>query len=91
MNEPLYAEEALSREQMIRFYTSNNAYLIFQEKELGSLEAGKLADFVIVDRDLMTCKAEEIAEHKGAGDVSRREAGVAVDDYLSMTGWLLRK
>ncbi len=64
MSEPLYAEEALSREQMIRFYTSNNAYLIFQEKELGSLEAGKLADFVIVDRDLMTCKAEDIAGTK---------------------------
>ena len=64
MSEPLYAEEALLREQMIRFYTSNNAYLIFQEKELGSLEAGKLADFVIVDRDLMTCKAEDIAGTK---------------------------
>jgi predicted amidohydrolase YtcJ len=64
MSEPLFAEEALSREQMIRFYTSNNAYLIFQEKELGSLEPGKLADFVIVDRDLMTCAVKEIAGTK---------------------------
>jgi predicted amidohydrolase YtcJ len=64
MNESLFAEEALSREQMIRFYTSNNAYLVFQEQEIGSLEAGKLADFVIVDRDLITCAPKEISGTK---------------------------
>jgi len=56
----LHPEEALTRDQALRFYTRNNAYLIFQEENLGSLEAGKLADMVVLDRDLLTCNAREI-------------------------------
>src|SRR6185437_9601284 len=40
----LHPEEALSREQAIRFYTSNNAHILFLEDRVGSLEEGKLAD-----------------------------------------------
>ena len=36
----LHPEEALTREQAIRFYTANNAHLLFREKETGSLEPG---------------------------------------------------
>ena len=61
LDSPLHPEEALSREQAIRFYTSNNAYLLFCEDKLGSLEQGKLADFVVLDTDLLTCPAEQIA------------------------------
>jgi predicted amidohydrolase YtcJ len=57
----LHPEEALSREQALRFYTGNNAYLLFMEKRVGSLEAGKLADLIVLDRDLLTCEADEIA------------------------------
>ncbi len=56
----LHPEEALSRQQAIRFYTINNAHLMFMEDEIGSLEPGKRADFVIVDRDLLTCPVDEI-------------------------------
>lgn len=56
----LHLEEALSREQAIRFYTSNNAYILFLDQQTGSLEPGKLADVIVVDRDLLTCPAEEI-------------------------------
>src|SRR4029079_9410222 len=42
-NKPFHPEESLSREQAIRFYTSNNAFLLFCEDKLGSLEPGKLA------------------------------------------------
>ncbi|HTD88075.1 MAG TPA: amidohydrolase family protein, partial [Candidatus Binatia bacterium] len=59
-NGTLHPEEALTREQAIRFYTSNNAFLLFREKQLGSLEPGKLADFVILDRDLLTCPVDDI-------------------------------
>jgi predicted amidohydrolase YtcJ len=59
-DEPLHPEESLSREQMLRFYTINNAWVIRQENELGSLEVGKQADFVLLDTDLLTCPAEEI-------------------------------
>jgi predicted amidohydrolase YtcJ len=61
---PLHPEEALTREQAIRMYTANNAYLLFKEKQVGSLEAGKFADFIVVDTDLLTCPAQKIAETK---------------------------
>ncbi len=56
----LHPEETLSREQALRFYTSNNAYLLFREKDLGSLEPGKLADFVVLDTDLLNCPVDQI-------------------------------
>lgn len=46
--------DALSREQALRGMTSWNALATFTEKDLGSLEVGKLADFTVVDRDLLT-------------------------------------
>lgn len=60
----LHPEECLSREQAIRFYTSNNAYLLFLEEETGSLEVGKLADLIVLDRDLLTCAEDQIASTK---------------------------
>jgi predicted amidohydrolase YtcJ len=60
----LHPEEALTREQAIRFYTSNNAYLLFKEDKLGSLEPGKLADFIVLDTDLLNCSTEKIVETK---------------------------
>ncbi len=56
----IHPEQALTREQMIRFYTINNAWLMRYEAEVGSLEVGKRADFIVVDRDLLTCPEEEI-------------------------------
>ena len=58
----LHPEEALTREQAIRFYTINNARLMFLEDRIGSLEAGKQADFVVIDRDLLECRRDEIKE-----------------------------
>lgn len=62
LGEPLHPEQAITREQAIRFYTINNAYLTFEEKEKGSLEPGKLADFIVLDRDILTCPADEIKD-----------------------------
>ena len=60
----LHPEEALSREQAIRFYTANNAYILFLDKEVGSLESGKQADLIVVDRDLLTCAEDQIRDTK---------------------------
>ncbi|MFM7161252.1 MAG: amidohydrolase, partial [Planctomycetaceae bacterium] len=58
----LHPGERLTRAEAIRLYTLNNAWLTFEEHEKGSLEPGKLADFIILDRDLLTCPEEELAE-----------------------------
>lgn len=57
-------EEGLSREQAIQFYTRNNAHLLFWEKEIGSIETGKRADFIVVDRDLLTCPMDDFKDAK---------------------------
>jgi predicted amidohydrolase YtcJ len=58
----LHPEEALTRRQAIEFYTRNNAYLIFWEKEIGSIESGKRADFIVVDRDLLACPVDDVKD-----------------------------
>jgi predicted amidohydrolase YtcJ len=58
----LHPEEALSREQAIKFYTINNAYLMFLEDQVGSLEEGKLADLIVVDKDLLKCPVDEVKD-----------------------------
>ncbi|MEW6238653.1 MAG: amidohydrolase [Candidatus Omnitrophota bacterium] len=62
VDEPIHSEQALSRVEAIRFYTINNAYLHFAEKERGSLEPGKLADFIITNENPMTCPIDEIKD-----------------------------
>jgi predicted amidohydrolase YtcJ len=57
----MFPEEALTREQAIRLYTINNAYLTHEEKTKGSLEPGKLADFIVIDRDVLTCPTKDVA------------------------------
>jgi predicted amidohydrolase YtcJ len=56
----LNPEEALSREQAIRFYTINCARALIQDKFVGSLENGKIADFIIIDTDLLSCPVDAI-------------------------------
>ena len=59
--QPIHPEEALSREQVIRYYTINNARVLGSDDRLGSLETGKLADLVVLDTDLLTCPEDRIA------------------------------
>ncbi|MBU6401588.1 MAG: amidohydrolase [Verrucomicrobia bacterium] len=56
----LHPEQALTREQAIRLYTANNAYLLFLDRQVGSLEPGKLADLIVLDTDLLRCPEEAI-------------------------------
>jgi predicted amidohydrolase YtcJ len=58
---PIHPEEALTREQAIRFYTINNARVLGCDDKLGSLEAGKLADIIVLDTDLLTCAEDRVA------------------------------
>ena len=58
----LRPEQNLTREQAIRLYTINNAFLTFEETQKGSLEPGKLADFIVIDRDILDCPVEEVKD-----------------------------
>jgi predicted amidohydrolase YtcJ len=55
-----YPEECMTREEALRSFTIWAAYGQFEEDIKGSIEVGKLADFVVLDRDYMTCPDSEI-------------------------------
>lgn len=59
-----FPEQKISREEAVYSYTMANAYAAFEEKDKGSLEKGKLADFVVLDKDLIKCGDEEILATK---------------------------
>lgn len=52
--------EALNREETLKGMTIWAAYSNFEEKEKGSLEKGKFADFIILDKDIMKCNINEV-------------------------------
>ena len=58
----LYPEQSLSREQVIRLYTINNAWLSFEETKKGSIEPGKLADLIVLKTDILNCPLDEIKD-----------------------------
>jgi predicted amidohydrolase YtcJ len=59
-----YPEQKLTIDEAIAAYTSGSAYAEFAEKEKGTLEAGKLADFVVLDRDISKAAPADILKTK---------------------------
>ncbi len=55
-----FTEQRMTREEAIHSYTLGNAYAAFEEEIKGSLEVGKVADFVILSKDLIKCSDDEI-------------------------------
>jgi predicted amidohydrolase YtcJ len=56
--------QTISREDALIAHTRKNAYFVFQENSLGSIQPGKLADLVILDRDYLTIPADQIKDIK---------------------------
>lgn len=55
-----HPEQAVSREQALKMFTIWPAYAVFEEKDKGSLEVGKLADFTVLSQDIMKIPEPEI-------------------------------
>lgn len=55
-------EEKITLDEALRCYTLNSAFAAFEEKIKGTLEPGKLADLVVLDRDLFQTPPEKIRE-----------------------------
>jgi predicted amidohydrolase YtcJ len=55
-----YPEQRMTRDEALRSYTINNAFASFEESQKGSIEVGKLADLVVLSKDLLTVDLEEI-------------------------------
>ncbi len=55
-----YPEERITRQQALHMYTTGAAWIEFAEKERGTIERGKLADAVVIDRDFLKCPVDEI-------------------------------
>jgi hypothetical protein len=56
--------QTISREDALIAHTRRNAYLVFQENNLGSIQPGKLADLLVLDRDYLTVPADQIKDIK---------------------------
>jgi predicted amidohydrolase YtcJ len=55
-------DERLTRRQALELYTIHNAYLHHEEKIKGSLEVGKPAELIVIDRDFLTCPVDEVKQ-----------------------------
>ena len=56
--------QTLTRAEALIAHTRSNAWLMFEENRLGTIEAGKLADLVVLDRDYLTIPADQIKDIK---------------------------
>jgi predicted amidohydrolase YtcJ len=56
--------QTISREDALIAHTRKNAYFVFQENNLGSIQPGKLADLVVLDRDYLTVPVDQIRDIK---------------------------
>lgn len=58
----LHPEQAVTRLEALRLWTLNGAYLSFEESQKGSIEAGKLADLVVIDQDFLDGPVDRIRD-----------------------------
>ena len=75
--------QTISREDALIAYTRKNAYLVFQEDNLGSIQPGKLADLLVLDRDYLTIPADQIRDIK---PVMTMVGGRIVYDGVAFSG-----
>jgi hypothetical protein len=73
-------QEKIGRQEALRIATNNNAFATWEENVKGSIEPGKLADFVVLSADFMTIPEDEILQlHPMATYVGGRKVYSAPD------------
>lgn len=82
-----HAEQCMTREEALRSFTIWAAYGEFNEDIKGSLEVGKLADLVVLDRDIMTCPEEDIKDTQALMTVSGGEVVFTRDNSKPTIMW----
>ncbi len=87
VNHPV-EEHRIERMEAIRMFTLNGAFAVFEEKKKGSLELGKLADMVILNKDIMKVPKEQIKDVEVATTIKSghilyhtNELCLGVDDH----------
>jgi predicted amidohydrolase YtcJ len=77
----LAPEERIPVREALRMYTQNGAYAGFEEKDKGSLETGKFADFVVLDRDPLVIPSAQLRDVRVlatfVGGVAAYDSGLA--------------
>ncbi|MEG2454785.1 MAG: amidohydrolase family protein [Oscillospiraceae bacterium] len=82
-----YPEQCITRDEMLKSYTNWSAISIFEETNRGSLEVGKLADFIVLDRNIMTCPALDIKDTQVLTTVSGGEVVYTMDTTVPTIMW----
>jgi len=80
------SRQGLTREEAIRIYTTGGAWQDHMENAKGSVEAGKLADFSVIDKDILTIVPNDISNIQNLMTiVGGNIVYNAVPDYLYYT------
>lgn len=82
-----HPDQCMTREEALRSYTCWAAFGEFNEDLKGTLEVGKLADFVVLDRDYMTCPEEDIKDIQALLTVSGGEVVYTRDTSAPAVIW----
>ncbi len=87
----LNPEQRVTREEALRMWTINGAYMSFEENLKGSIEPGKLADLVVLTKDYLTCPEDQIRDIEAVatmvdgrvvhGTLSSDEGAVSMGHY----------
>lgn len=83
--EVLWPDERVTLQQMIRSFTINGAYANFLENETGSIEVGKIADLIVLDKNLFEIPVTEIVNTKVILTLFEGKE-VYTDDTFNVTG-----
>lgn len=81
VDETQISDMAVTRQQALVAHTRSNAYLAFMEDEIGSLERGKSADLVVLDRDYFSVPVEQIRAIKPLATLSQGRWVYRADEF----------